>query len=151
VLHAAIYSRSGEHLFLDKTAAHAQASLGEKGVPVTSITIADIAKLHARDSEVVAKLDVEGAEIAAIDGASGVERITFIYEDFAQQDMRVTEELLRRNYVVFGVAPSGEHCRIGNGADAKAFNARNALRGSPSNLVACAAHRAELVEAKLRG
>lgn len=149
VLHAAIYSASGEHLFLDRTAAHAQGALGERGMPVTSITLADIVAKQAPQDEVVAKLDVEGAEVAAIDGASGIDRITFVYEDFPQQGMRVTSELLRREYRVFGVAPSGQWRAVGNVDDAIAFNRGFALPGWPSNLVACRSERAQLVERKL--
>jgi FkbM family methyltransferase len=150
VIHAAIYSRTGEQLFLDRTAAHAEGTLGEKGLPVTSITIADIAR-RQRDTEILAKLDVEGAELAAIDGASGVDRITFVYEDFPREGMRVTEELLRRGFKVFGVAPSGECRTIANVGEALAFNARFAIPRWPSNLVACRPERGGWLERKLRG
>jgi FkbM family methyltransferase len=150
VIHAAIYSTSGEQLFLDRTAAHAEGALGEKGMPVTSITIADIIEQH-RGSEILAKLDVEGAELAAIEGASGVDRITFVYEDFPREGMRVTEELLRRGFKVFGVAPSGEIRFIADAGEALAFNARFAIPRWPSNLVACRPERGEWLERKLCG
>jgi FkbM family methyltransferase len=150
VIHAAIYSTSGEQLFLDRTAAHAEGALGEKGMPVTSITIADIIEQH-RGSEILAKLDVEGAELAAIEGASGVDRITFVYEDFPREGMRVTDELLRRGFKVFGVAPSGEIRSIADAGDALAFNTRFAIPRWPSNLVACRPERGEWLERKLCG
>jgi len=150
VLHAAIYSKAGEHLFLDRTAAHVQGSLGKKGMPVISTTITEIVASRAVNRQFVAKLDVEGAEVAAIDGASGVDRITFVYEDFPRHGMRVTEELLRRGYAVFGVAPSGECRRIGSVEEAIRFNADFTIPRIPSNLVACRPDRADWLERKLR-
>ena len=63
----------------------------------------------------------------------------------------MTEELLRRGFKVFGVAPSGEIRSIADAGDALAFNARFAIPRWPSNLVACRAERGEWLERKLCG
>jgi FkbM family methyltransferase len=148
-LHAAIYSSSGENLLLGKTDAHAQGSIGSAGMPVTSITIADIAKDFPAGQEIVAKLDVEGAEVAAMEGAKGVNNVIFIYEDFPKHGMRVTEHVLGQGLAVFGVAPSGETQRITSLDQAFAFNAATATWKGPSNLVACRPEQAPKVERQL--
>ena len=149
VHHAAVYSKSGEKLFLDRTAAHEQGGIGESGMPVVSMTIADAIKEISPAEEVVAKLDVEGAEIPALEGAEGVGNIIYVYEDFARLGMKVTDYLLARGMAVFGVTPEGEHSRVGTLDEAFAFSSATALPGGPSNLVACSAERAPLVEKEL--
>lgn len=149
VVHGAIYSSSGEHLLLSGTDAHAQASIGASGIPVTSIAIRDIVTRFTPGEEFVAKLDVEGAETAAISGATGIENIIFVYEDFPKHGMPVTRNVLERDMAVFAVAPSGHSRRIGSVEEAAAFNAEVALPQWPSNLVACSRERAEWVERQL--
>lgn len=148
-VNAAIYSVSGEQLLLGGTDAHAQAGIASTGVPVTSITIADLAADIPADRPIVAKLDVEGAEIAALQGAEGRDNIVFIYEDFVRNGMKVTDYVLGQAMSVFGVAPSGLHRRIGSVEEAIAFNAETTKPGAPSNLVACAANLAAQVEEQL--
>lgn len=149
--HAAVYSQSDVQLFLDHTDAHAQAGIGDQGVPVTSITIADMLAGLPADREVVAKLDVEGAEIPAIEGAGALDNIILVYEDFAKHGMNVTGYILQRGLVVFGVSPSGDYRRIENVAEALAFDSDTALRGGPSNLVACTPQRSTRLERELSG
>lgn len=150
-IHAAVYSASGQQLFLDNTDAHAQGGIGSKGMPVTSVAIADVMKKLPAGCEAVVKLDVEGAEIAAIEGITSFDDIILVYEDFARQGMRVTEYLLGRGIEIFGVGPDGQTCRIVTVDEAIAFNASTAASpGGPSNLVACSAGRSESLEAQLR-
>jgi FkbM family methyltransferase len=149
VHHAAVYSRSGEALFLDHTDAHAIAGIGDRGMPVTSLSIADAVSQVPKDREIVAKLDVEGAEIAALDGARAVENIIFVYEDFARRDMVVTRYLLEREMAVYGVSPSGRCSIIENAEGAHAFSSANGQSAGPTNLVACARPRAARLEREL--
>lgn len=141
VHHAAVYARSGEDLFLDHTDSHAQAGLGDRGMPITSLSVADAVKDLSAGTELVVKLDVEGAEIPALEGAEGVENAIFVYEDFPRCDMVVTRYLLDKGMAVFGVAPTGAHREIKTVEDAFVFNAQTAIRGAPSNLVACRAEQ----------
>ena len=136
-VHAAVYSSSGKQLYLGGTNAHAQGAIASQGMPVTSVTIADLCKDVAAPRGIVAKLDVEGAEIDALDGAGDVADIIFVYEDFVQHGMRVTGELLRRKMSIFGVSPEGLSRRISSVEDAIAFNRETATCGAPSNRVAC--------------
>lgn len=150
VIHAAVYSVSGEDLFLDHTDAHAQGGIGSRGMPVKSIAIADVMKTLPPGQEVVVKLDVEGAEIAAIEGIERFDQLILVYEDFARHGMRVTDHLLGRGRDVFGVAPDGRTRRLTTVDEAIAFNASTAAaRGAPSNLVACNAARTEHLVAEL--
>ena len=48
LLHAAVYSASGETLFLDRVQMHACAGIGDKGLPVTSVALADLAATFRR-------------------------------------------------------------------------------------------------------
>lgn len=149
VHHAAVYSISGQDLFLDHTAAHAQGGIGECGMPVRSITIMDAVKDVAPGQELVVKLDVEGAEIPAFEGAHGLEDAIFVYEDFVRYDMVVTRYLLGRRMAIFGVAPPGIQRRITTPEEALAFSLEFATRGGPSNLVACSTQKAPEVEREL--
>ena len=143
VHHAAVYSISGEKLFLDHTEAHAQAGIGERGMPVTSITIADAVKHVPPQQEIVVKLDVEGAEIPALEGAGQVERAIFVYEDFLRHDMVVSRYLLEHGFAIFGVTSAGESKCLTTAQEASAFAAATAAPGGPSNLIACRRNQAE--------
>lgn len=150
VIHAAVYSVSGEDLFLDHTVAHAQGGIGARGMPVKSIAIADVMNTLPADHEVVVKLDVEGAEIAAIEGIESFDQVILVYEDFPRHGMRVTDHLIGYGFEIFGVASNGRAARLKTVDEALAFNASTAAsRGGPSNLVACIAARSERLEAQL--
>lgn len=151
-MHAAVYSVSGQELFLDNTDAHAQGGIGDKGMPVTSIAIADVMKSLKPGREAVVKLDVEGAEIAAIEGIDSFDAIILVYEDFARHGMRVTSFLIGRGLEIFGVAPDGRAVRLKTVDEAMAFGTSTAASaGGPSNLVACSAGRSQQLEAQLAG
>ena len=77
------------------------------------------------------KLDIEGAEIAAIEGAQGMDAI-FVYEDWPKSGMPVTRYLLEQGYSLFGfdMTPITTH------AEAFAFNSRTTDVYGPSNFVA---------------
>lgn len=129
VYHAAVHSTSGKSMFLDVGLGHAPASLGEAGMPVTSICLNDIARDFASP---VVKLDVEGAEIEAIKGASELDA-DFVFEDWSGAGMPVTAYLLDEGYNIYGF--SGRVERIGSVEEALDFNARTTSRYAPSNFV----------------
>jgi FkbM family methyltransferase len=125
VIHAAVHSRSGEELHFQ--GAGATGRVGESGATVRSIALADLEV----GTPAVIKLDVEGAEIAAIEGAAGMDAI-FVYEDWPKSGMPVTRHLLENGYSVsgFDMSPIRTH------AEAFAFNERTTRRYGPSNFVA---------------
>ena len=69
VIHAAVYSASGERLCFSGEGA--TGAIGESGKPVQSIALKDLDV----DGPAVIKLDVEGAEIPAIEGAEGMDAV----------------------------------------------------------------------------
>lgn len=125
VIHAAVHSRSGDTMWLDGEGA--TGSLGRSGKPVRSLAIKDF----DIGGPALVKLDVEGAEIPAIEGAAGVDAV-FVYEDWPKSGMPVTDYLLHRGFSVsgFDMTPIGTH------ADAFAFNERTNKEYGPSNFVA---------------
>jgi FkbM family methyltransferase len=125
VHHAAVHSRSGETLYLEGQGA--TASLAATGRPVRTLALADLDVT----GPVLIKLDVEGAEIAAIEGAAGMDAI-FVYEDWPRSGMLVTRYVLEKGYSVFGfdMQPIRTH------AEAFDFNRRTRETYGPSNLLA---------------
>src|SRR5205814_4899748 len=95
VHHAAVHSTSGETLFLEGQGA--TASLAATGRPVRTLALADLGVMEP----VLIKLDIEGAEIAAIEGAAGMDAI-FVYEDWPRSGMPVTRYALEKGYSVVG-------------------------------------------------
>lgn len=124
-LHAAVHRTSGESLMIEGEGA--AASLGTSGKPVRSIAL----RALGLAGSVVVKLDVEGAEIAAIEGAGDLDAI-YVYEDWPRSGMPVTRYLLRQGYAVFGHDMS----RIAAHEDAFAFNGRTTSVYGPSNFIA---------------
>ena len=149
VHHAAIHSRFGEALLLELGASHAQGHIGATGAPVKSITIADLAAQFPTGTEIVAKVDVEGSEIPAFQGAAGCDSIIFVYEDFQSMGMKVTEYLLTHGFRVFAVLPAGDCAAINSLAEAIDISAAVSGNKKASNLVACAPSLAPRLEAEL--
>lgn len=75
VIHAAVGATSGDTAFIDGQGA--AAAIGKHGKPVTTLALSD---LHIACPTVI-KLYIEGAEIAAIQGAEGMDAM-FVYEDW---------------------------------------------------------------------
>lgn len=125
VIHAAVHSKSGEEMHFE--GGGATGTLGISGKPVRSIALAD---LGIADPALI-KLDIEGAEIAAIEGAAGMDAI-FVYEDWPRSGMPVTRHLLENGYFVsgFDMSPIKSH------TDAFAFNERTTREYGPSNFLA---------------
>jgi FkbM family methyltransferase len=70
-LHRAIFSRSGEIVRIHQPGSdHASAGIGETGMEVETTTIDDLAAAMRSCALLVIKLDVEGVEIPAFEGAS---------------------------------------------------------------------------------
>lgn len=97
----AVYSVSGETLMFSGDGAQGHVGEGHIGVvgtpyPVRSLALKDL----EIDGPALVKLDVEGAEIPAIEGAAGMDAI-FVVEDFPTRGARVMHYLLERDFKLF--------------------------------------------------
>jgi FkbM family methyltransferase len=124
-LHAAVHSETGITLHLRGEGS--AASLSEQGKAVESLALKDL----GISGPVLVKLDVEGAEIAAVQGAAGMDAM-FVYEDWPRSGMPVTQQLLEEGFAIFGF----DMTRIRILSEAFEFNRRTTTRYSPSNLIA---------------
>jgi FkbM family methyltransferase len=95
--HVAVDSVSGRTITFagDGALGHIDRS-GKGDVRVRTLALRD---LDLTDPALV-KLDIEGAEIAAIEGLGGIDA-TLVYEDFPRQGMKVTRYLLKRGWRLF--------------------------------------------------
>lgn len=124
-LHAAVHSRSGLTMRLGGEGA--AASLGKTGKPVRTIALADL----GISGPALVKLDVEGSEVAAIEGAGSLDAV-YVYEDWPRSGMPVTRWLLEEGFKVSGF----DLTPIRDLSDAFAFNRRTTQSYGPSNLIA---------------
>lgn len=125
VHHRAVFARSGEEVHLSGEGA--AAALGPSGQSVISLALNDLGV----SGPVVVKLDIEGAEIAAIEGASRLDAI-FVYEDWPRSGLTVTRYFLTEGYRVLGF----DMTPIRTLRDARNFNARTRTSYGPSNFIA---------------
>jgi FkbM family methyltransferase len=94
VHHAAVYSESGGTIGFVGDGAIGQ--VGGSGIPVPKIALRDLEV----EGPVLVKLDIEGAEIPAIEGLGNRDAI-LVYEDFPRLRMKVTRYLLDSGWRVF--------------------------------------------------
>ncbi|MCA9588155.1 MAG: FkbM family methyltransferase [Myxococcales bacterium] len=123
----ALSARSGETVSLSSTEHHAvthvnvggaaEDGAGPGAVEVTTVTIPDaLAKCGLDTAErYVLKLDVEGQEIAALEGSrawrDGTDHL-IVYEDWADSGFETTAALLAEDYPVFFVRKDGRVHRV---------------------------------------
>lgn len=99
---AAVYSVSGQELVFSGEGATGHLGTGyveRPGGPVTRVRTLALSDLDIREPALV-KLDVEGAEIAAIEGLGDIDAI-LVYEDFPRQGMKTTQYLLEQGWKLF--------------------------------------------------
>ena len=140
VIHPAVSEKCGQIVKLSNTFHHAIASVGDEGIPVSTINLTNVlASRNLRGRLTVVKLDIEGSEIPALRGMPPVDtwHPVFVYEDWPTQNMPVTQFLLQQGLAVIAAAPRIEPRRIERAAEAVEFHALTAQRRNPSNLVAC--------------
>jgi FkbM family methyltransferase len=107
-IHAAVWSRPGETMTvtwdgLVPAAASVVDDMGAMAAEVPTTTITELYERYVGDGPAIVKLDVEGAEIAALEGgASVLDRCLLVYEDHGKdRDHDVTRHLLERGFVVY--------------------------------------------------
>jgi FkbM family methyltransferase len=127
VLHRAVYSRVGESVRIGQSGDnHAGAGIAEIGTPVETISIDALAETHnPAKLPLIVKLDVEGAEVDAFQGAANAMKRAFvaIYEDHGNDpDSRVTAFVLRElGLAVLFLGADGRYVRIQTAEHASSF------------------------------
>lgn len=122
-VHAAVHERSGQVLAFDEASEHAARKVLDgpqnpsAATVVVSVAIDDLAARFAPEvSSFVIKLDVEGAEIPAISGASRLLQdcdVLLLVEDHgSDRSHAVTTHLLDRGFDVHFLRPDGDPIRI---------------------------------------
>lgn len=122
-VHAAVHERSGDVLAFDDVSEHAARKLIDGPQParpstvVVSVAIDDLAARFAPDAaSFVVKLDVEGAEVAAISGAARLVRerdVLFLVEDHgSDRQHSVTVHLLSEGFDVHFLQPDVAPIRV---------------------------------------
>lgn len=141
-LHRAIAARSGDTVRLDEDSGHAAAHVrrdGARGTPVETITIDDAVRAagFADAGRFLIKVDVEGHEIDAVDGALAVRAAdhAFVLEDWARHDYPTTRALLERGYEAYYITLSGGAHRVRTPADALSRAVRDHHSTRAQNLV----------------
>lgn len=148
--HAAVAARSGERVRLVAEAHHAVTRIpvaGEiaDGPEVTTITIDDaLAERGWTRGPYLLKLDVEGHEIPAVDGAREVcaQDHAIVFEDWARGGYRTMRALMERGYRVHYATATGRCVRVATpeAAELQAVAERRVHRAQ--NLIATPGHGA---------
>lgn len=139
VVHAALAATTGRTVYLGGTENHAAAAVGASGTAVKTTSLdALVPRDLAADRMVVVKLDIEGSEIAAFQGAQSLSQrdSIFIYEDWPRGGFINSEWLLANGFSVVGMAPGGQAREIASLAEADAYNRSMRRSYGPSNFIA---------------
>lgn len=157
-LNLALSSRSGDTVTLALTEHHAVTHIGASGpastgaVEVETVTIPDALGRAGLDGArgYVIKLDVEGQEIASLEGARAWRAShdhVVVYEDWSDAGFDTTVVLLDEGYPVFYVTKSGSIRRVTSTEDALRVVSDDGKVGRSSNFAA--AKRGGAFEARL--
>lgn len=142
----ALTSMPGEIVHLQGADQHASAMIGNSGLAVETTSLdALVTAEQLRDRLAVVKLDVEGSEIDAVQGARrlGSSDLIFVYEDWPRSGLTVTDFFLGNGYAVLGAWPGRLPERIRSLDEAATFNRATHTIYGPSNLIAA---RPDLIE-----
>jgi FkbM family methyltransferase len=158
----ALSAESGKTVSLAETAHHAVTHVNVTGAPsddpthetveVTTVTIPDaLAQSGLDDADrYVLKVDVEGQEIAALEGSRAWRKQKdhlIVYEDWADAGFETTAALLAEDYPVFYVRTDGSALRVASTDDALRVIALDGKVSRSCNFAA--AKRGGAFEAKL--
>ena len=139
VVHAALAAEPGRIVHLGGVRHHASAGVADSGVPVTTASLdALVGPKMAAGRVVVVKLDIEGSEIAAFQGARSLSQreTVFIYEDWPRSGFNNSEWLLANGFAVVGMAPGEQAREIKSLGEAHAHNRSMRSSYGPSNFIA---------------
>ena len=141
-LHRAIAARSGETVTLEAESAHAVAHVGSSDGPgsrVTTVTVDDAVKAagFADRERFLVKVDVEGLEVAAVEGAAKVCEAdhAFVLEDWARRGYPTMQALQERGYQAYYVSLGGRCLAAGTPDQARSHAERDHHAGRAQNLV----------------
>lgn len=139
VVHAALAAQSGQTVYLGGTRNHAAAAVGATGIAVTTTNLdALIPSDVGANRMIVVKLDVEGSEIAAFEGAREIApHAVFVVEDWSGDGFANSAYLLANGFCVIGVPAEGPGRQLKTIDQVQAFNRATNIRKGPSNVVAC--------------
>lgn len=139
IVHAALSEVPGKTVHLGGVRDHASAAIADSGVAVTTTSLdALVGPELAADRLVIVKLDIEGSEIAAFEGARELRggNAIFIYEDWPRGEFINSQWLFANGFAVVGLAPGGPAREIASIAEARAYNQAMTTRYGPSNFIA---------------
>lgn len=146
VVHAAIAAEPGLTVYIGGLHDHASAAIGQSGIAVTTASLDALVPAGVGLGRmVVIKLDIEGSEVAAFDGARRLirEGALFIYEDWPRSGFPNTVHVLEQGLAIIGVPPKGRPSRIRSLDELDQFNRATRTAYGPSNLLACREERLE--------
>lgn len=140
-VHAALSDTAGLQVFLELTEFPAMTRVGGRsGVAVETVTIDVLLQQRCVDEQtpVVAKLDVEGHEIAALRGATQLRARdhAFIVEDFEANGLATVSWLLEHDESVWYVNSAGRVFAVRDLAKARSAIAHDVREAASRNFVA---------------
>jgi FkbM family methyltransferase len=139
----AVSNTSGETVQLMDAARHAVARIGEDpdGTPVETITVDAVLAGRGWGSpndRILLKLDVEGHELAALEGAHEATRRdhAIIFEELTQHGFDTFDALLARGYAMYDISARGTARALADRASAQSAAATAGRLGRARNFVA---------------